>query len=48
MLFPSSPFSEDRFEDAENHEHDRQEIEDPEVVADVGQRQGHPLETESR
>jgi hypothetical protein len=29
-------------------EEDRQQVEDPEVVADVGQRQGHPLATESR
>lgn len=44
----AATFPEDGFEDAENDEDDRQQVEDPEVVADVGQGQGHPLETDSR
>ena len=35
-------------EDAGDHDDDREDVEDPEVVADVGDRQGHPLATESR
>jgi hypothetical protein len=42
------PLGERGLENARDHEYGRQEVEDPEVVADVGKRRGHPLETESR
>jgi hypothetical protein len=35
-------------EDPNHHEENRQQVEDPEIVADVGEGQGHPLETDSR